>query len=191
VVLRLLDGPAAGVVGEIANGNADLAIAAAESFAGHKVKISPLVKDRFIAIVPVGHRCSGTPWMTWAELAADPFITLEPDAGARALAEAAFAKAGMTAPSLIEARNVSTIAGLVAAGLGVCAMSAMVGRLMSFADVAMVPLVEPTVERELSIIEPAANTNNPAAQSFIEVLQTMRRNDVPLPLGVSWLPEAA
>ena len=65
--------------------------------------------------------------MSWAELARQPFIALGADSSVRRLTDQAFASAGARVDHLVEARNVTTVGGLVAAGLGVSALPAWSG----------------------------------------------------------------
>ena len=190
VSLRVLDGPAGDVVGHMTAGDADMAVTWDNHFPRQQFRVRPLVKDRFVAILPSGHPRAKQAAVTWTELAADPFITLQSDTSARALTDHTYSQLGTAGPVLVEARNISTVGGLVGAGMGVAAMTAMVGSLVTFADVVTVPLVEPEVERILSVVEPLSAVASPATAKFVDVLLALRDAKVELPRWIEWLSAA-
>ena len=88
----------------------------------------------------------------------------------------------------MEAGNVATVGGLVAAGLGVTALPALVKALMSFASLTHRPLVEPVVERRLDIVTVADRPVSPATRHVLGLLGELRGMEHELPAGVSWAP---
>ena len=91
----------------------------------------PLVRDRFDAVLPEEHPLAERDEVTWEDLAAEPFLAVGPG-----LERPPAHRRGVRpvdAPGrrpAAEAGNVATVGGLVAAGLGVSAMPALVLPLM-------------------------------------------------------------
>ena len=90
----------------------------------------------------------------------------------RRLTDAAFAQIDAHAAPAAEAGSVATVGGLVAAGLGVSAMPALVLPLLGAGPVVCRPLAGPVVDRRLDIVLRARRTA-PArgAGAFLETLR--------------------
>lgn len=78
-----------------------------------------LDEQRLRLVVPGGHQLAGRRRARLAEVAGDPFVTLEPGFGLRRITDALCAEAGFTPRVAFEGEEVETLRGLVAAGLGV------------------------------------------------------------------------
>jgi DNA-binding transcriptional LysR family regulator len=78
-----------------------------------------LDEQRLRLVVPAGHRLAGRRRIRLAEVAADPFVTLEPGYGLRRITDALCAEAGFSPRIAFEGEEAETLRGLVAAGLGV------------------------------------------------------------------------
>ncbi len=80
---------------------------------------TPLFEDDLVAVLPPGHRLAARTVLTPAQLAAEPLVLTDPDSSLRALAERAFAQAGLVLRPACEATYMSTAVALVRAGLGI------------------------------------------------------------------------
>ncbi|WP_407560725.1 LysR family transcriptional regulator [Streptomyces sp. 184] len=78
-----------------------------------------LDEQRLRLVVPDDHRLAGRRRIRLAEVAEDPFVTLEPGYGMRRMMEELCAAAGFVPRIAFEGEEAETIRGLVAAGLGV------------------------------------------------------------------------
>lgn len=78
-----------------------------------------LDRQRLRLVVPLGHRLAGRRRVRLAEVAADPFVTLEPGYGLRRITDQLCAEAGFAPRIAFEGEEAETLRGLVAAGLGV------------------------------------------------------------------------
>ena len=124
--------------------------------------------------------------VSWDELARGPYLAVGPDSSVRRLTDAAFAQIGVRSAPAAEAGNVATVGGLVAAGLGVTAMPALVLPLLGTGPFVHRPLVEPVVHRGLDIAVRARRPLPLAADRFLETLREFRTRRHELPDGVSW-----
>jgi LysR family transcriptional regulator, carnitine catabolism transcriptional activator len=183
--VHVLDGMAESALDRLEAGESDLALVAV----GRQrpgTRSSALVRDRFLAVLPPGHPIADRAETTWSDLAAEPFVVTGGDSSVRRAVEDALNQAGAPEPRLIQAGGISTVGGLVGAGIGVSALPALTLPLMGFADHARVPLGGPVTERRISVVVPAHRTPGPAAARFLRVLQDMRAAEHPLPEGAFW-----
>ncbi|MFE6166174.1 LysR family transcriptional regulator [Streptomyces sp. NPDC056486] len=185
VAVQLMDGLEQSVLSRVLSGDADFAITTGES--SGQLEHRPLVRDQFVAVLPQDHPLAERSEVTWDDLAREPFLAVGQDSSVRRLTDAAFAQIGVRTAPAAEAGNVATVGGLVAAGLGVTAMPALVLPLLGTGPVVHRPLGEPTVHRRLDI---ALRTRRPlpmAADRFLETLEEFRTHRHDLPPGVSWV----
>jgi LysR family carnitine catabolism transcriptional activator len=183
--VRILDGLADTVVNRLAGGAADLAITIPNRLPA-ELAHRPLVLDRFYAALPPGHRLAAQPTLTWSDLVAEPFVAIGAGSSVRSFTDAAFERARVRVAQVVEAANVATVGGLVAAGLGISALPALVRALISFADLDHRPLTDPVVERQLDIVLPATGTPSAITRQFLDLLDTLATGRHPLPAGVDW-----
>jgi len=144
---------------------------------------APLVVDRFYALMRDDHPLTARDSVSWAELARQPFIALGSDSSVRRLTDHAFAVADARVEHLVEARNVTTVGGLVAAGLGVSALPGLVWNLIGVPGLARRPITDPVVDRDLAVITAAGRSQSPGGQLLLDRLEQLE-GDVDLPEGV-------
>lgn len=185
VAVRLLDGLERSVLDRVLSGDADFAITTVGN-PPEQLEHRPLVRDRFVAVLPVGHPLADHHEITWDDLARQPFLAVGRDSSVRRLTDAAFAQIDAHALPAAEAGSIATVGGLVTAGLGVSAMPALVLPLMGAGAVVCRPLVDPVVDRRLDIALRARRTLPTVTERFLETLEEFRLQRRPLPPGVSW-----
>ncbi|MER6139967.1 LysR family transcriptional regulator [Streptomyces sparsogenes] len=185
MTVRLLDGLERPVLQRVVDGDADFAVSTvAGRTAG--IRLRPLVRDRFDAVLPEHHPLAERSEVSWEELGREPFLAVGADSSVRRMTDAAFAQAGLSADPAAEASSVATVGGLVAAGLGVSAMPALVHPLVAPGKLVRRPLVDPVVERRLHVVLPARRALPPGARRFLEQLEEFRGAGHGLPDGVFW-----
>lgn len=169
IVIR--DGLHEQVLQDVASGRADLGITLAHDLP-NAVTADILLTDSMAAVLPIRHHLADFDNVSWAQLGAGPFIALSTASSVRSLTDAAFHAAGVTVDNFVEAANTATVGGLVAAGLGVSALPALVHALVKFADLASRPLIDPQVARQIGVITRREAVLSPQAQRFIIHLHT-------------------
>jgi len=181
VSVRILDGLEGAVLEHVTSAVADFAVT---TVTGRHLRLEhePLVKDRFHAVLPPGHRLTAQSEISWAELAGEPFLAVGRNSSVRRLTDAAFLEAGLDVSPAAEASSVATVGGLIAAGLGVTAMPALVLPLIG-PGLACRPLVGPVLERRLGIVHQLRRPAPVATGRFVDLL---RERQVALPAGVAW-----
>jgi DNA-binding transcriptional LysR family regulator len=186
VTVRIMDGLERAVIGRVLSGDADFAVTTVGA-ASDRLDRRPLIRDRFRAVLPEGHPLAGRDELTWEDLASEAFLAVGPESSVRRLTDAAFAQLGRTVTPAAEAGNVATVGGLVAAGLGVSALPALVLPLLGPGRVVHRELVGPVVERRLDVVVRARRTLPPAAAAFVQVLEEARADAGEVPPGASWI----
>ncbi|AQZ63643.1 LysR family transcriptional regulator YbhD [[Actinomadura] parvosata subsp. kistnae] len=186
VSVRIMDGLERAVLGKVLNGDADFAVTTVGA-ASDRLEHRPLIRDRFRAVLPESHPLADRDEVTWEDLAAQPFLAVGPESSVRRLTDAAFEQAGAVVAPAAEAGNVATVGGLVAAGLGVSAMPALVLPLLGPGHVVHRTLVGPAVERRLDIVVRARRTLPPAAAAFLDLLDEARTEGREVPEGAAWI----
>ncbi|SMD05168.1 DNA-binding transcriptional regulator, LysR family [Kibdelosporangium aridum] len=147
--------------------------------------VTPVATDRFCCVFPPGHRFSASAEITWSDLATEAFIAFDRTTSIRQHLDHAFAESGARPRDAIEARNISAVAGLVAAGLGVSAVPGLVLPLVEFAGLDHRPLVAPRTERRIAVVRVPHRPLSPAAVAFHDSIIGARGSG--LPPQASWV----
>jgi len=167
--IEILDVTAAEAAQAVQSGEADLAIAS--PVVHDSLTVELLLRDRFVAVLPDAHPLTRRRSLTWGALAAQPFIAMTRGSSVRELTDVAMHEAGVTPTALVEARNIATAGGMVAAGLGVSAFPELVLPLMPSSGIATRELTRPVMYRDLAIITRAGETPAPPAVHLVERLR--------------------
>ena len=91
--------------------------------------------------------------VTWNELYTHEYVSVDKTSGNRLLLDQALSAVAPRAPSVCETRHVTTMLGLVEAGLGVAAVPSMAMPGRDHPILTSVPLVEPVVNRRVGIVK--------------------------------------
>ena len=94
--------------------------------------------------------------LTWQALAAAPLIAMGDGTSVRELTDVAMARAGGVTTALVEARDIATAGGIIAAGLGVSAVPGFVLPLMPSTGIATRPMTGPSLYRDIAVSPPQA-----------------------------------
>ncbi len=168
--VEILDVTAAEAARAVESGAADLAIASPATAPSLRSEL--LVRDRFLAVLPESHPIAARRTLTWATLAEEPFIAMSVGSSVRELTDLAMADAGVSPTHVVEARNIATAGGIIAAGLGVSAFPELVLPLLSSTAIVTRPLRDPVVHRDIAVITSSDLAPSPPAQRFVTALQT-------------------
>ena len=171
--IRLLDAGANAVLAAVASGDADFGL----NFIGGQeadIEFTPLLEERFVAACRRDHPLAGKRQVAWAELSDHDFISVGKSSGNRLLLDQALAGVPGRPHSLYEAEHVTTLLGLVEAGLGVAAVPAMAMPGPDHPLLVSVPLVAPVVSRKVGLIRRRGRALSPAAQQLYGFLLEMK-----------------
>jgi DNA-binding transcriptional LysR family regulator len=167
VLVRILEQGADGVFASVKHGEADFGI----NYIGMQesdVDFTALLKEPYVLACRADHSLGTRRSVRWDELAAWDQVRVSHASRNRIFIDQALAELPPLPRPVCEVRHVSTLIGLVAAGLGV----AIVPKLTlppRPAAVVGIPLV-PAVHRTVGIIRRAGRTLSPAAAAFAKLL---------------------
>ncbi|MFC6309328.1 LysR family transcriptional regulator [Paraburkholderia dipogonis] len=175
--VKLLDSSANEVLGAVISGEADFGV----SFMGSQeseVEFKVLLQERFVAACRRDHPLALKKRVTWNELYEHEYVSLDKTSGNRLLLDQALSTVAPRAPSVCETRHVTTMLGLIEAGLGVAAVPSMAMPGREHPILTSVPLVEPVVKRRVGIVTRRGRPLTPAAREFHKAIVEMRRGGV-------------
>ncbi|MDO9075374.1 MAG: LysR family transcriptional regulator [Rubrivivax sp.] len=161
--VKVLDAGANEVLGAVVRGEADFGL----NFIGSQepgIQFTPLREERFVAACRRDHPMAKKRRVAWADLAAYDFIAIAQNSGNRLLLDQALAGVPERPVPVCEAQHVTTLLGLVEAGLGVAAVPAMAMPGKDHPLLVSVPLDGPVVTRHVGLIRRSGRTLAPAAQ---------------------------
>jgi len=168
VRVKVLDAGANEVLAAVARGEADFGL----DFIGAQeteLEFKPLVEERFVAACRRDHPLARAKRVTWAELADHDFISVSRSSGNRLLLDQALAGTVERPRAVFETQHVTTMLGLVEAGLGVAAVPAMAMPGADHPLLVSIPLSEPVITRRIGLIRRRGRPLAPAAQQLYDL----------------------
>ena len=172
--VKVLDASANDVLSAVARGEADFGL----NFIGSQesdIEFVPLLEERFVAACRRDHALAKQREVTWTELAAYDFISVSKASGNRLLLDQALAGLKGRPQSIYEAQHVTTLIGLVEAGLGVAAVPSLAMPGKDHPLLVSVPLVGPVVTRRIGLIRRKGRSLSPAAQQLYAFLGELKK----------------
>jgi LysR family transcriptional activator of glutamate synthase operon len=145
----------------------DLAfLSVTERIQSRGLELHRLVTEELVAVLPPQHALAARDGVTMTELAGDSFISFRTGSRLRELLDWAAAEAGFEPRIALESNESRRIRSLVSSGLGVAILprSDAAG---PGAPVAVTPLVEPALTRDVTLASRARRRHSPAAQAFL------------------------
>jgi DNA-binding transcriptional LysR family regulator len=164
VAVRLAVAGAPALARQVLSGRLDLALLALPGKPPAGLEVHLLSEERLVAVCALSHPLAGAP-VTLALLAGEPFVDFPPDWGNRAVADRAFAAAGLERQVLFEAPDFAGVAGLVRNGLGVALLPA--SALPALAGVATAEVSGGDLRWQACVAVPAARRCSAAARAFL------------------------
>jgi DNA-binding transcriptional LysR family regulator len=162
-------------LGAVISGEADFGV----SFMGSQeseIEFKMLLQERFVAACRRDHPLARKKRVTWNELYEHEYVSVDKTSGNRLLLDQALSAVAPRAPSVCETRHVTTMLGLVEAGLGVAAVPSMAMPGHEHPILTSVPLVEPVVNRRVGIVKRRGRALTPAAEEFHRMIIEAKRS---------------
>jgi LysR family transcriptional regulator, carnitine catabolism transcriptional activator len=195
ILVEVDDVLATQIVDHVRSGAVDLAVTAApagpqrDAMSGPGIQFEPIAVDHFYCVLPGTHHLAGKSRIEWTDLVAEAFIAFDEASSVRIITDVALSDHGVTPSRVISARNVASIAGMCAAGLGVSAAPGFVLPLMSVPGLVTRPIGSVPVVREIGVLRDTRRRPSPVARQFLDIIGSLA-NDIPLPTGAYWLEAA-
>jgi len=152
-------------------GRADFALAAIRASAP-ELRTDPFCADRFHLVCRRDHALAAKRRVTLADLADQPFVHLARTSSVRRHIEAAVWPAQMR--RVMELEQLSTVAGMVRAGLGITVVPALTLFHFEHPDLVTRPVRDAGLRREIFVIRPRDRSLSLAAQALLELVRARR-----------------
>ncbi len=171
--VKVFDAGANDVLAAVARSEADFGL----NFIGSQepdIEFKPLLEERFVAACRRDHPLAKKRKVGWAELGQYDFISVSKSSGNRLLIDQALAGVPGRPQAIYEAQHVTTMLGLVEAGLGVAAVPSLAMPGADHPLLVSVPLVDPIVTRKVGLIRRKGRSLSPAAQQLYDFFADMK-----------------
>jgi LysR family transcriptional regulator, transcription activator of glutamate synthase operon len=132
-----------------------------------------LFRQRLGVAVPSGHRLMGAGAVSMTDLVDEPFVAMQPGFGMRRLLDELCAAAQFQPRIVLESANLTTTAGLVAAGLGISLLPIDGGEYAP--GVGMLPLADTDAYRDVGMIWNSGRPLSRPARNFIASAVTIQK----------------
>jgi DNA-binding transcriptional LysR family regulator len=168
--VRIIDDSANAVLESVARGEADFGI----NIIGTQepeIEFDVILKEPFVLACHRDHPLARQRQVSWAGLAGYDFMTVDRSSGNRLLVDLALADSAIRPSWCFEAKHVSTLLGLVEAGLGVAVVPRLSMPQGDHPTLAMVELVEPTIDRNVGLIRRRGRELPPAALKLYALIE--------------------
>ncbi len=158
-------------VERVRSGRADFALAAVRA-AAPELRTDPFCRDDFHLVCRRDHRLARRRRLALSDLADEPFIHLARDSSVRQHVEAAVRPQALR--RVMELSQLSTVAGMVRAGLGITVVPALTLFHFEHADLTHRPLAAAGLQRSIYVIRRRDRSLSIAAQSMLDFLLQRR-----------------
>ena len=173
VRVKVFDAGANEVLTVVSRGEADFGL----NFVGGQepdIEFTPLLEERFVAACRRDHPLAKKRRVAWSELGQYDYISVSKASGNRLLLDQALANLPGRPQSIYETQHVTTMLGLVEAGLGVAAVPSIAMPGADHPLLVSVPLVDPVITRKIGLIRRKGRSLSPAAQQLFEFFLEMK-----------------
>jgi len=173
IKVKVLDSSAHDVLSAVVNGEADFGL----SFIGTletEVEFEPLVQESYVVACRRDHPLAGRHSVSWDEFYQQDYISLDKTSGNRFLLDQALTGIVPQRQGICETRHVTTMIGLVEAGLGVAAVPLMAMPAADHPILTRVPLTAPHVMRSFGLIKRRGRRLAPAALELERLVVKMK-----------------
>ena len=168
--VRVIDEAANATLAAVIRGEAEFGL----NFIGTQdpdVEFEPLLREPFVLACRNDHALASKRRVSWTELGGHDYMSVSKSSGNRLIIDLALAEMRARPRWFYEVRHVSTLLGLVEAGLGVAAVPRLAMPESGHPLLVSIPLVEPTVERTLGIVRRRARSLSPAALELYHLVK--------------------
>jgi DNA-binding transcriptional LysR family regulator len=173
VRVRIFDASANDVLTTVSRSEADFGL----NFVGSQepdIEFKPLMEERFVAACRRDHPLAKKRRVTWTELAQYDYISVSKASGNRLLLDQALSGLPGRPQPIYETQHVTTMLGLVEAGLGVAAVPSIAMPGADHPLLVSVPLFDPVISRRIGLIRRKGRALSPAAQQLYAFFSEMK-----------------
>ncbi|CAN5410565.1 LysR family transcriptional regulator [soil metagenome] len=171
IEVALLDSLNQQALQRVSTAEADIGIAPQRPTPSN-VESTTLFRDAIVLFCPKDHRLAAKRSVSWSQLLGEPFVSLTQDFTTRLQADLLRHSDALQLQPAFNVNFVTTAFGMVRAGYGVTAQPDVSTSLAVPFELERRRLINPVVYRHLCLYQRKDEQLSPAAQSFIEHLQT-------------------
>ncbi|EPX75568.1 LysR family transcriptional regulator [Salipiger mucosus] len=157
------------IVEELREGSVDIGITGGPPV-GSDIELLHRETEGFKAIFPADHPLAGLDTVDLAAVAEFPLVALDRGTSVRPIVERALDEAGLSVTTACEATYMTTVAGMVSAGLGVAILPAASREDRAFPDLRSAPVEAPGLRRDVSVIRLRGTSLPPMSAVFCDHL---------------------
>ncbi|WP_299049801.1 LysR family transcriptional regulator [uncultured Nocardioides sp.] len=184
VDLQVRDGLAGEVTDRLRAGAVDLALLGGGGDL-RSLDVVPVADESFACVFGGDHPFVARPPRGLADLAGQPFVHFDETSSIRHHVDRVLGEAGVTTGVVTQARNITSVAGLVAAGVGASLVPGLVLPLTGFAGLRH-RWLEDAGRRRVHLVRSPSRPLSPAARALVEVIEGARSRGIDLPEGCRW-----
>ncbi|QDY44042.1 LysR family transcriptional regulator [Candidatus Pantoea soli] len=151
VRIKLIDSSVGNVLEAVSSGQADFGICFARNL-HPSLEFIPLVEDVYVAACRHDHPLARKAALRWQDYFQQDYIALDKVSGNRTLLDQALGHLTPARASICETRHVTTLLGMVEAGIGIAAVPAMSLPSAGHSVLTHLPLIDPVVTRSVGLI---------------------------------------
>lgn len=172
--IRVIDESSLAILSAVARGDADFGL----TYIGTQdsdVTFLPLLEERFIVALRVGHPLAERMTLTWEDLAGFDYISLAQGSGNRFLIDQALASHAVRPRWFCEVKHVPALVSLVEAGLGIGVVPKLAMPPEGHPTLITRPLANPSISRTIGLIQRRGRILSPVAQLLFDLLVSVKR----------------
>ncbi|MEB7540847.1 L-proline-binding transcription factor PsrA [Enterobacter huaxiensis] len=151
VRIKMIDSSAGNVIEAVVSGQADFGICFARNLQPD-LEFVPLIEDVYVAACRRDSEMAKRKSLSWQAFYQQDYISLDKTSGNRNLLDQRLGHIHPERPSICETRHVTTMLGMVEAGIGMAAVPAMSMPRSEQSVLTSIPLTEPEVRRTVGLI---------------------------------------
>lgn len=135
----------------------------------------PVADDHLELLCHADHPLATAEHVTWHDICAHKFIGLSRQSSTRAFVDRAFASVGRFVDPSYEVVHITTVAGIVAEGLGVTVVPRLTQQLINQPTVVFRKITGPIVTRQICLVRQADKSLSPAARILWQKIRSDAR----------------
>jgi DNA-binding transcriptional LysR family regulator len=170
IELSLHESTPARLLAELLEGRHDIAILAQPETIDGRFDVLPLYRERFVAVLPPGHRLAGGIAVRFSELDGERYLSRINCEYYDHLSELC-TRSGVSLIDAYRSEREDWIQSMIAAGMGLCFMPEY---SPTMPGVQSRPLIEPEVFREVGLVTVAGRRFSPAMAAFLREIKGHR-----------------
>jgi DNA-binding transcriptional LysR family regulator len=168
--VRIIDDAANAALESVTRGEADFGL----NIIGTQepeLEFQAILSESFVVACRSDHPLAVKRQVTWAELDQYDYMTVDKSSGNRLLLDNALATAKARPSWRYEARHISTLVGMVEAGLGIAVVPRLSMPMGKHPTLISIPLVDPSVERTVGLIRRRGRELSPSARQLYQMIE--------------------